>query len=210
MSKQLPVLDITLRFALPLSIVLLVMVFALDGENATQLLQFERSAIEKGEIWRLLTANFVHLGGSHALLNVTGLVLIWFLFGQHFSNTTWSIILISSLLGTTLGLLFFNPSLNWYVGLSGALHGLFIAGCIAEIKLKYRQGYILLIILLGKILWEQFQGPLPGTSDAAGGPVIVDAHLYGALAGFVAVFFAPEPEARPLTNEETENKGRKT
>jgi len=188
-----PTLNIIIKFALPLIIVLLVMGLALGGENATLLLRFERIEIQNGEIWRLLTANFVHLGWSHALLNIAGLVLIWLLFGQHFSNTDWSIILISSLLGTTLGLLLFNPTLTWYVGLSGALHGLFIAGCVAEIKLKYRSGMVLLVILIAKILWEQSQGPLPGTSDAAGGPVIVDAHLYGALAGFAALFLKPRP-----------------
>ena len=188
-----PPINIIFQFALPLIIALLVMGLALGGESATLLLRFERINIENGEIWRLLTANFVHLGWSHALLNVAGLALIWSLFGQRLSQTGWSIILISSLLGTTLGLLLFNPTLSWYVGLSGALHGLFIAGCVAEIKLKYRFGIVLLVILVGKILWEQFQGPLPGTSDAAGGPVIVDAHLYGALAGFAALFLKPRP-----------------
>ncbi len=188
-----PPFNIIFKFSLPLIIALLVVGLSLGGESATLLLRFERVGIQNGEIWRLLTANFVHLGWSHALLNIAGLVLIWLLFGQRFSQTGWSIILISSLLGTTLGLLFFNPTLTWYVGLSGALHGLFIAGCIAEIKLKYRMGIVLLVILAGKILWEQFQGPLPGTSDAAGGPVIVDAHLYGALAGFAALFLKPEP-----------------
>jgi len=188
-----PPINIIFQFALPLVIALLVMGLALGGESATLLLRFERVGIQNGEIWRLLTANFVHLGWSHALLNIAGLVLIWLLFGQRFSQTGWLIILISSLMGTTLGLLLFNPTLIWYVGLSGALHGLFIAGCVAEIKLKYRMGIALLVILIGKILWEQFQGPLPGTSDAAGGPVIVDAHLYGALAGFAALFLKPEP-----------------
>jgi rhomboid family GlyGly-CTERM serine protease len=188
-----PPINIIFQYALPLIIALLVMGLALGGESATLLLRFERINIENGEIWRLLTANFVHLGWSHALLNIAGLVLIWLLFGQRLSQTGWLIILISSLLGTTLGLLLFNPTLSWYVGLSGALHGLFIAGCVAEIKLKYRFGIVLLVILVGKILWEQFQGPLPGTSDAAGGPVIVDAHLYGALAGFAALFLKPKP-----------------
>ena len=188
-----PPINIIFQFALPLIIALLVMGLALGGESATLLLRFERINIENGEIWRLLTANFVHLGWSHALLNIAGLALIWSLFGHRLSQTGWSIILISSLLGTTMGLLLFNPTLSWYVGLSGALHGLFIAGCVAEIKLKYRFGIVLLVILVGKILWEQFQGPLPGTSDAAGGPVIVDAHLYGALAGFAALFLKPRP-----------------
>jgi hypothetical protein len=37
--------------------------------------------------------------------------------------------------------------------------------------------------LLGKLAWEQFSGPLPGSEGTAGGPVIVDSHLFGALGG---------------------------
>lgn len=182
-------LNIIIQYSLPIIISIFVLSFAFAGDIATSVLQFEREGILHGEIWRLITGNFVHLSGSHALLNIAGLVLIWLLFGHCYNNTTWIIVLLSSLLTTTLGLLVFNPELDWYVGLSGSLHGLFIAGCIAEIKeQKSITGALLLIIIVLKIIWEQYQGPLPGTAAAAGGNVIVDAHLYGAVAGIAALF----------------------
>lgn len=190
-------LNIIAAYRIPLIISVVVISLAFGGDSTASLLQFEREAINNGAVWRLLTGNFVHLGWSHALLNLAGLALVWLLFNPHFSQTAWFIIFVCSLLGTTLGLFLFNPELSWYVGLSGCLHGLFIAGCIAEIKIKNRFGYVLLTIFILKILWEQFQGPLPGTSDAAGGNVIVDAHLYGALAGFCALFFNPEKTTPP-------------
>jgi len=179
--------NILVRHSLPIVISIFVLCFALIGEAATSILQFERTDINNGEIWRLITGNFVHLSWSHALLNIAGLVLIWLLFNHYFSNTAWIIILLCSLLTTTLGLLVFNLQLNWYVGLSGSLHGLFIAGCIAEIKQKSQTGTLLLVIIVLKIIWEQYQGPLPGTAAVAGGNVIVDAHLYGAIAGLSAI-----------------------
>ena len=127
-------LNIIIQYSLPIIISIFVLSFAFAGDIATSVLQFEREGILHGEIWRLITGNFVHLSGSHALLNIAGLVLIWLLFGHCYNNATWLIVLLSSLLTTTLGLLVFNPELDWYVGLSGSLHGLFIAGCIAEIK----------------------------------------------------------------------------
>ena len=37
-----------------------------------------------------------------------------------------------------------------------------------------------------KIGWEQWHGPVPGSETTSGGPVVVDAHLYGAVGGAMA------------------------
>ena len=44
---------------------------------------------------------------------------------------------------------------------------------------------LLLVMIIAKLLWEQLVGPLPGSETAAGGSVVVDAHLFGALMGFI-------------------------
>ena len=49
-------------------------------------------------------------------------------------------------------------------------------------------GFILLLLLVAKISWEQFSGPVPGSELTSGGPVVVDAHLYGALGGVLGGF----------------------
>ena len=182
-------LNISHQYVIPLALIVIIVLLSIAGDNASQWLQFERSAIADGEIWRMLTANLVHLGWSHSLLNLAGLVLIWMLFGNNYSWRQWLIIIISSFLATTLGLLLFNNDIKWYVGLSGSLHGLFIAGALAEARIKSPMATVLLVVVAMKLLWEQFQGPLPGTSDVAGGTVIVDAHLYGALSGIGAIRF---------------------
>ena len=33
------------------------------------------------------------------------------------------------------------------------------------------------------MIWEQVYGPAPGSEEMAGGNVIVNAHMYGAIAG---------------------------
>jgi len=44
---------------------------------------------------------------------------------------------------------------------------------------------ILLVLVVGKLVWEQLTGALPGSESIAGGEVLVDAHLYGAIGGAV-------------------------
>ena len=81
----------------------------------------------------------------------------------------------------------FNPELEWYVGLSGVLHGLLVAGIMANLAVGHRLEIVLLLAVCGKIAWEQLYGPLPGSTEFAGGAVVVDAHFYGLLGGLVGV-----------------------
>ena len=46
-----------------------------------------------------------------------------------------------------------------------------------------RFGWVLGGFLVAKLAYEQLLGPLPLSSATSGGQVVVDAHLYGALAG---------------------------
>jgi rhomboid family GlyGly-CTERM serine protease len=81
------------------------------------------------------------------------------------------------------GFWFFYPELEWYVGLSGVLHGLLVAGLFAGLVQRDREAVILTLFVIAKLAWEQLAGPLPGSESSSGGVVIVDAHLYGAIGG---------------------------
>lgn len=172
----------------PLAIAALCIAAALGGDATQELLRYDRDAIFHGEIWRLLTGNFMHLGWTHLLLNTIGLLMVWLFFGAIFSPLQWTLIVGVCSIGTGLGLLILNPNVGWYVGLSGALHGLFIAGCMRELRLKRKEAWMLLGLIMLKIVYEQIKGPMPGSASMAGGEVIVEAHLYGAITGILAVF----------------------
>jgi rhomboid family GlyGly-CTERM serine protease len=152
------------------------------GEPARQALSFDRGALTDGEWWRLLTAHFVHLDAEHAFLNGLGVVLMWALFARDYSPWRWAAIYCGSALAVSVGLWFFNPGLEWYVGASGALHGVMTAGTIAHLRRRDLDGWILAVFIVAKLAYEQFAGALPfaGTSNT-----IVDAHLYGAIGGVV-------------------------
>ena len=139
------------RHIVPISLTLAALMIAIGGDTTAQLFQYQRNLILDGEVWRLITAHLVHLTWSHMLLNLAGLLLIWLLFGNYYANKTWLVIVLISCVGPGIGLLLFDPNLIWYVGLSGMLHGLFVAGCVADIKLKQRGGWVLLAVICSKL-----------------------------------------------------------
>ena len=171
----------------PIAIALITIFIALTGSEVQQELRYERTSIFAGEIWRLFTAHFVHLNWGHLLMNLAALGLIWGLAWRALRVSAWLVISLTSMLSVSLGLIIFNPALEWYVGLSGMLHGLLLAGIITNIASGHRLEIVLLLALFGKVAWEQFYGALPGSAEFAGGAVVVDAHLYGLIGGLVGV-----------------------
>ena len=168
-----------------LGLVLLTLVLlSLLGEDARLALRYEREAVLQGEYWRLVTGHLVHGSTQHLLLNGAGLGLIAALFPHDYSWRAWLLIALFSLLAIDIGFVFYEPQLFWYVGLSGVLHGALAAGAIAWGRHESRPLAVLLsAIFVGKLAWEQWQGALP---LSGGLPVVVDAHLYGALGGALA------------------------
>jgi hypothetical protein len=93
------------------------------------------------------------------------------------------LILGLSVVGVDAGLWLLSSTTQWYVGSSGLLHGVLAAGAVAHLRSRQPDGWVLVLFLGGKLVYEQSAGALPLT---AGGAVIVDAHLYGAVAGALA------------------------
>jgi rhomboid family GlyGly-CTERM serine protease len=115
-----------------------------------------------------------------------GFVLIWILIGRVFNIAQWLAIGAVITLGIDLGFWIFEPQLEWYVGLSGVLHGVLAAGIVASVRAGRIEIAILGVGLIAKLIYEQAAGPLPGSEQTSGGAVIIAAHAYGALAGAVA------------------------
>lgn len=163
---------------------LTLVLLSLLGENGQLALRYQRDLALHGEYWRLLTGHLVHGSVQHLLLNAAGLGLIAALFPRDYSWRAWLLIALSSVLAIDAGFVFYEPQLEWYVGLSGILHGALAAGAVAWWRHQSRLLALLLsTILAGKLAWEQWHGALPLAGDLH---VIVDAHLYGAVGGLLA------------------------
>ena len=146
-------------------------------------LRFDRGAVLAGSWWSLLTGNLVHLGWSHLGMNLAGLALVVALVGERLRALDWALLVVLCSLAVGGGLLWLNPEVRWYVGFSGTLHGLLVAGSIADLRVWPRSAALLLVGVAAKLGWEQVAGALPGSESVAGGFVVVDSHLYGAIAG---------------------------
>ena len=164
------------------------LLLAAAGEPARMLLRYDRTAIEHGEVWRLFTGNFVHLGTGHLLEDMAGLVLLWLLYEDVLPGWRTPAVVCAGSLAVGLGLLIGDPHVDWYVGISGALDTLWAAGALSLMRRRDRFGWMLAGVLLAKLVYEQCFGALPFSSVSSGGMVIVDAHLYGALAGALIGF----------------------
>jgi rhomboid family GlyGly-CTERM serine protease len=170
---------------------LLLLTPTLGGEPGRQLLRYDRSGLAAGQWWRLLSAHLVHLDLRHALLNSVGLVLMWALFARDYSPRAWLAIVVGAIAAIDAGLWLGDSTVLWYVGSSGALHGVMAAGALAHLRNRERDGWVLAGLLAVKLVYEHWVGALPFSGSD---PVVVDAHLYGVLGGgAVAAFLKPRP-----------------
>ncbi len=170
---------------LPIFIVLTCGLLQVGTSATTDAMRYHRVLISDGELWRLFSAHFIHLGWRHFLMNGAALLLIYWLYEDRLSPLSVVLIFLASSLAVSLGLLVLSPHVTWYVGLSGVLHGLFVFGALCDLPRRRWIGVVVLSLLILKLVWEQLYGPISGSESAAGGPVIVSAHLYGAIGGLL-------------------------
>ena len=190
-------LTILCAWLIPVAVIGISGLFALGGDEVRDWLRFDRGLINAGQYWRLVSGHFVHLGVSHFLLNSCGLLLVWYLVGQHLSAASWLFIAAASILVMDIGFWLFEPQLYWYVGLSGLLHGILAAGIVAALRHDRTMALILATLVIVKLAYEQLLGPLPGSEASSGGSVVVVAHLYGAIGGVVAAVVLLRTSQRP-------------
>lgn len=154
---------------------------------------FVRAEFQAGAWWQLLTAQWVHLSGAHALANAAGLAVllmaVWGLLAPR-----W---LLAAAVGGQLGVavvLALDTHCTWYAGASGALHGLAAGAALGLLlspadRLPGRRparwlGAGLLVGLAMKLVWQHGAEAAPGW---LGFPTYTPAHEAGALGGLTAV-----------------------
>ena len=172
-------------WVIPVLLLAVAVVIAAGGDDWRLATRFDRIWLTEGESWRLVTGHLAHLGWSHLALNAAGLLLVWFLVGARLSASGWLVVIGTTITAINIGLWILNPALLWYVGLSGLLHGLLVAGLVVKLPDVNAETLVLSGLIVAKLIWEQIAGPVPGSESGSGGAVIVDAHLYGAAGGLL-------------------------
>jgi rhomboid family GlyGly-CTERM serine protease len=170
------------RFRAPAVLGAIVVVLA-AWPGAFEVLAWDRAAIAGGQWWRAVTGQFVHLGSVHAAGNLAGLALIVWLFRSDFTPAAWLTATAASMAGVAVGLQWLSPGVDWYAGLSGALHGILAAGAVIWSRRGRGVGWLLAAGLAGKLVVEVAFGPSAASQWMTGGPVLVAAHVWGAAGG---------------------------
>ena len=163
--------------------------FLLQAFDQADVWRFNRKLVEQGDAWLLFSGHIVHLNWSHWLLNMAGLAIVAFFFSAHASIKQWLLVIVISACVISAGLWWWMLDIRSYVGFSGVLHGLFLYGALREIRFYPVSGYVLVTVLLAKLSWEFFYGALPGSEEMAGGRVLTEAHLLGAIGGISVWLF---------------------
>jgi rhomboid family GlyGly-CTERM serine protease len=177
-----------------LGVVMLVLALNVLGNWGRETLEYERAALARYQGWRLISAHLVHLGWRHALLNCTGLTLLWMLFAREFPPRRWLWIALLAAASIDAGLWVLLPAVDWYLGASGVLHGAWAAGACAMYRRGDGIGAALLLLLIVKLLYEQQSGA--SLLDGAL-PLVGAAHLYGTLGGVIGAVL-PRALRKPL------------
>ena len=170
-------------YAVPVAIAGLAGLAELAGNPGRLALRFDREAVASGEIWRLVSAHLVHLGPSHLAMNVLALAILAFVLPALATWRQWLLTFLAAALFIDIGLLAFHPSVGWYVGLSGVLHGFWAAGVVLAIHARRFEAIPLAVLLLLKLGYEFLFGGIPLSGEVAAGPVVSVAHAWGAIGG---------------------------
>ena len=166
---------------------------ALYLANGEKLLRYDRHLLAQGEFWRVFTGHLLHLNWPHFWLNMAGVGIVALFFNRDCTKQQWLMLIVFSCAVVSLGLYLLNPNMFWYMGLSGVLHSLFVVGAWYESRRFALSGYTLLVLLLGKLVYEQMGGGLASSEALIGARVAVDAHLYGGVAGVLFILVREKP-----------------
>jgi rhomboid family GlyGly-CTERM serine protease len=173
---------ISASLAATLALTALMLILGITSFWSVPTLEFNRTLIAEGQWWRLLTGHWVHYGLYHLAMNAFAFVLCGYILLRHLPLRHYALLLFTCLLGASICLYWFSPELHYYAGLSGALHGLLVAGVILSLKDAPWIGTAVLVVLAFKLIQEQSQSFDPN-HPLLPVPVAVNAHLYGALIG---------------------------
>lgn len=195
----------TARHAYAVTVLLVIAAAAVQlFPGSTAWLEYRRTAVEAGELWRIVTCHWTHFGFDHFIWDVAVLAFVGALCEER-SRTRLLLCIAISAVAIPLAIWTFLPDMHTYRGLSGidsAAFGL-LAVLILRDNLKPRRwGWVafscVALAAFGcKIGFEMLTGSAAFVDGAAAGMIPVPlAHLVGAAAGILAGLV-------PLTRRQT-------
>ncbi len=183
--------------------------------TATTALQYDRTAIQAGQYWRLLTCHLTHFSKDHLLWDTAAFTILAALCEQR-SRAKLLLCLTTSALTISAAIWLILPTMQTYRGLSGIDSALFT---FLALKLLHQKTHpanqhwlapaitATLVLFLTKIAYELFSNQTLFVNSSAARMVPVPlAHLVGALAGIFCATEWRTPHADP-PREQTHHYG---
>lgn len=149
-------------------------------------LEYDRAAVLRGELWRLLTGHWTHLSADHLALDVVAFAALGAALAWRGRRIFWRTVL-GSAAAISLSLLLLGPQWSSYRGLSGIDSALFTA--LATLlwlgggRSERPLGAVALALFAAKIACESITGVALFTPTVQGHDVVPLAHLAGAAVG---------------------------
>lgn len=163
-------------------VLLLVMLHFLPEQMRSVL---EYHSTQPQQIWRFVTGHLLHSNQWHLAMNLGALLLMLMLHQLYYSLNSFMLLLVSGCVGISVLLYLFSPQIQIYVGLSGWLHCFITVGALLDIRHKIHSGWLILLGVIAKVAYEQWQGPDAELAALIDANVAIDAHLYGVICGLL-------------------------
>jgi len=139
-------------------------------------------------VWRIFSSQLVHTNWPHYFLNISSVWLFAFLFYTTINFKTFTISLFLLTLGVGVCIHLWEPRIFWYAGLSGAIYGLYLIGAYSALKsADYFLGVSAAVLIIGKVCFDQWFGPVQDNSALIEARVVTEAHVYGIYAALTLI-----------------------
>jgi len=158
-------------------------------DTLASLFVYDRAAIFRGEVWRLVTSHFVHFGDMHLIYNVVVFGVIGWII-EHKGHKHFKLLCVLMACSISAILLIFKPNMIYFGGLSGIVCGSIAYCsllCLRESSPWRTIAIFSIIFLIVKIGLETYNNgsllPYWGAQDFVSIPL---SHIAGSLTAFTA------------------------
>ncbi len=149
---------------------------------------FDRQAVIRGELWRLMTGHWVHGDTAHLAWNLAALAILGWLTERRLGPSGLYAALLAGMMAVSAGIWLCVPDLDLYCGFSGVLNTLLFVYLIDAWR-KSNNAMFLLVMLgaAAKIGFELIQSSAIFTGTTW--PAVPLAHLAGGAAAVMVMLF---------------------